>query len=54
LNKALYIGDTNADMIQSEKAGVPFIFMRYGFGQCENFDQSFDSFEDFARCFLNA
>lgn len=54
LKRPIYIGDTNSDMIQSKKAGVPFIFMRYGFGHCKNFDQRFDSFEDFARYYLNA
>jgi phosphoglycolate phosphatase len=54
LKRPIYIGDTSSDMLQSKKAGVPFIFMNYGFGQCENFDLSFDSFEDFARYYLNA
>lgn len=54
LKNPIYIGDTNADMVQSKKAGVPFIFMNYGFGQCESFDQSFDSFKDFAAYYLNA
>jgi phosphoglycolate phosphatase len=54
LKRPLYIGDTNSDMIQSKKAGIPFVFMNYGFGQCTSFDQSFDSFEDFAKYYLNA
>ena len=54
LKRPIYIGDTNSDMIQSKKAGIPFVFMSYGFGQCAHFDQSFDSFEDFARYYLNA
>lgn len=53
LKNPLYIGDTNSDMIQSKKVGLPFIFMSYGFGHCENFDQSFDSFENFAQYYLN-
>jgi hypothetical protein len=54
LKRPIYIGDTHSDMIQSRKAGVPFVFMSYGFGQCEGFDQSFDSFKDFAKYYLNA
>ena len=48
LRKALYIGDTEGDRIQSEKASVPFVFMEYGFGQATRFHQSFNSFSDFA------
>jgi phosphoglycolate phosphatase len=40
-------------MIQSRKAGIPFIFMSYGFGHCERADTTFDSFEEFANYFLN-
>ena len=47
LKKALYIGDTEGDRIQSEKASVPFVFMKYGFGQATSFHRSFDSFKDF-------
>ena len=49
LKKALYIGDTEGDRIQSEKASVPFVFMEYGFGQATGFHQSFNSFADFVR-----
>jgi len=52
LKAPLYIGDTQSDMVQSEKAGVPFVFMAYGFGQCDRFYQSFDSFLDFAEFYL--
>ena len=54
LKRPIYIGDTHSDMIQSRKAGVPFIYMSYGFGQCKDFDQSFDSFKNFAKYYLNA
>ncbi len=47
LKKALYIGDTEGDRIQSEKASVPFVFMEYGFGQATSFHRSFSSFKDF-------
>ena len=49
LKKALYIGDTEGDRIQSEKASVPFVFMEYGFGHATGFHQSFNSFGDFVR-----
>ena len=47
LRKALYIGDTEGDRIQSEKASVPFVFMEYGFGQASEYHKSFDSFSSF-------
>jgi len=53
LKKPLYIGDTQGDMIQSEKAEVPFVFMTYGFGTCDTFEKSFDDFEAFALYYLN-
>ena len=49
LRKALYIGDTEGDRIQSEKASVPFVFMEYGFGRATAFHRSFSSFSDFTR-----
>ncbi len=52
LQKPLYIGDTEGDRIQSEKASVPFIFMEYGFGQASGYFQSFDSFGSFANHYL--
>jgi phosphoglycolate phosphatase len=52
LRKALYIGDTDGDRIQSEKAAVPFIFMEYGFGQASDYFQSFDSFSSFVYHYM--
>jgi len=54
LKRAIYIGDTQGDMVQSKKANLPFIFMAYGFGSCDTFEKSFDSFESFALYYLNA
>ena len=54
LKRAIYIGDTHGDMVQSKKANLPFVFMTYGFGSCDTFEKSFDSFEAFALYYLNA
>lgn len=54
LKHPVYVGDTFGDMEQSNKANIPFIFMTYGFGSCETFERSFDSFEAFALYYLNA
>lgn len=53
LKRAIYIGDTHGDMIQSKKANLPYVFMTYGFGSCDTFEKSFDSFEAFALHYLN-
>ena len=53
LRKALYIGDTEGDRIQSEKASVPFVFMAYGFGQASGFYRSFNSFSEFTRFYAH-
>jgi phosphoglycolate phosphatase len=52
LQKPLYIGDTEGDRIQSEKAGVPFVYMEYGFGKATGFYQSFDSFTKFTHHYM--
>lgn len=52
LKAPVYIGDTQSDMEQSNKAELPFIFMEYGFGQCTSFYKKFDSFNSFARYYL--
>jgi phosphoglycolate phosphatase len=49
----VYIGDTESDRKQSEMADIPFVFMGYGFGSCEQAETSFDSFEEFAIHFLH-
>lgn len=46
LKSALYIGDTKGDYEASMKAGLPFIFARYGFGKVEADVKSIDRFSD--------
>lgn len=53
LKSPIYIGDTDSDRNQSQKAGVPFIFMTYGFGSCQQVSCSFDHFSSFAMHFLD-
>ena len=38
LDKAIYVGDTIMDKEAADKAGVPFVFASYGFGDVENPD----------------
>lgn len=38
IDKAVYVGDTILDKEAADKAGVPFVFASYGFGDVENPD----------------
>lgn len=49
----VYVGDTDSDRIECEKAGIPFIFMEYGFGSCNDFLFKFPSFKEFTLFMLN-
>ena len=43
---AVYIGDTQGDLEASQKAGIPFIFCTFGFGNPEEWDAKIDAFTD--------
>jgi len=51
LQAPCYVGDTEGDQLQSKIAGVPFVFVSYGFGSTKTFDLSFDSFEGLTHYF---
>lgn len=38
ITSAVYIGDTQGDLEASRKAGIPFVFAAYGFGEPEQWD----------------
>ena len=44
IEDAVYVGDTQGDLVASRKAGIPFIFCSYGFGQPEEWDAKIDEF----------
>lgn len=46
ITDAVYIGDTQGDLEASRKAGIPFIFCTFGFGNPETFDAKIDAFTD--------
>lgn len=52
LQNPLYIGDTDGDRIQSEMAGVPFVFVEYGFGNSSKYLLCFKSFSDLSDHFV--
>ena len=46
ITDAVYIGDTQGDLEASRRAGIPFIFCTFGFGNPETFDAKIDAFTD--------
>lgn len=53
LANPVYIGDTDGDRKETEKAGFPFIFVRYGFGKTDHFTLAFDDFKSLTNYFMN-
>jgi phosphoglycolate phosphatase len=52
LKNPVYVGDTEGDGEQSRLAGVPFVFVSYGFGETDDHDARFDNFTDFTEYFM--
>lgn len=52
LKSPVYVGDTEGDGEQSRLAGLPFVFVSYGFGATDDHDVRFDSFTDFTKYFM--
>lgn len=53
LQSPVYIGDTDADSREAAKAGVPFVFVTYGFGKTDNYVLKFNSFPELTDYFMN-
>jgi len=53
LKNPVYIGDTEGDGQQSRLAGIPFVFMSYGFGQTDDYDLKFDDFKSLTEYFMS-
>lgn len=53
LKAPVYIGDTEGDGYQSRLAGIPFVFVSYGFGKTDDYDVKFDDFNALTQYFLN-
>jgi phosphoglycolate phosphatase len=52
LKTPVYIGDTAGDGEQSRQAGVPFVFVSYGFGDTGDYDLKFDDFKSLTSYFM--
>ena len=52
LQNPFYIGDTDHDAEECCLAGIPFVYVTYGFGQTSKYDYVFDSFLELTDYFL--
>ena len=54
LKAPVYVGDTSGDMEACKKAGVPFIYAAYGFGEVDagDYDAKIDSFDQLCDLFI--
>ena len=53
LKNPVYIGDTAGDSEQSRHAGIPFVFVSYGFGTTDDYDLKFDDFKSLTDYFMD-
>jgi phosphoglycolate phosphatase len=53
LKNPVYIGDTEGDGEESRKAGIPFVFVSYGFGTTDNYNLKFDDFTSLTDYFMD-
>lgn len=53
LKRPVYIGDTEHDRLETELAGIPFVFFSFGFGYTDNYHLKFDDFKSFTQYFLD-
>ena len=47
----VYVGDTQGDYEATRKAGVPFVFCKYGFGSPEGYEFAVEQFSDLLNLF---
>lgn len=51
LHSPVYVGDTDIDRVESEMAGIPFVFVSYGFAVAEKYDLTFENFDSLVKHF---
>ena len=47
----VYVGDTQGDYEATRKAGVPFVYCKYGFGESEKYEYCIDKFSELLTLF---
>lgn len=53
LQHPVYVGDTDSDCSEAHRAGVPFVWMSYGFGTTDRAQLQFDNFSEMVNHFIN-
>lgn len=53
LQHPVYVGDTDSDCSEAHRAGVPFVWMSYGFGTTDRAQLQFDNFTDLVKHFVD-
>ena len=53
LQHPVYVGATDSDCSEAHRAGVPFVWMSYGFGTTDRAQLQFDNFSDMVNHFIN-
>ena len=53
LQHPVYVGDTDSDCSEAHRAGVPFVWMSYGFGTTDRAQLQFDNFSDMVNHYNN-
>ena len=51
MKSPVYVGDTMGDFFSCRKAGVPFVFASYGFGQVDTPDYVIEKPADLLKLF---
>lgn len=49
ISDAIYIGDTRLDQQAAKEAGIPFLWVSYGFGAVQQYDARVDTFRELTR-----
>lgn len=52
LKHPIYVGDTQGDANAAREAGIPFIFVRYGFGDVTDYEAAVDSLPELVNLIL--
>ena len=52
LSAPVYVGDTDSDCRSAHKAGVPFVYASYGFGDCNDAELAVASFVELTDYFM--
>ncbi|MBN8191226.1 HAD family hydrolase [Bacillus sp. NTK074B] len=51
LKEPVYVGDTKGDQKAAKEAGVPFVYVSYGFGEVDTYEFMVESFDELLKIF---